>query len=192
MDRSQEDNGNSVTMNSDDSSGSNVPEWAPRGGFLKHDLHYIPDLFLPTNSGIKEDHGMNRFQEDIGNSEITNTDDLSSSDVPELVPRSAFQKHDLHYIPDLIFPPIPIYFFLPINQHQGMHRFQEDNGNSEMTNRDDSSSSNVPELVPRSGFQKHYLHYIPDLIFPPTPNTFRCQKHDLHYIPDCFFQPIPE
>ena len=107
MDRFQGDNGNSLTMNSDDSSGSNVPEWGPRGGFQNHDLHCIPDLFLPTDSGVNQDHGMIRIQEDIGNSETTNTDYSSRSDVPELFPPSAFQKHDLHYIPDLIFPPIP-------------------------------------------------------------------------------------
>ena len=107
MDRFQEDNGNSVTMNSDDSSGSNVPELGPRGGFQKHDLRCIPDLFLPTDSGVNQDHLMNRIQEDIGNSETTNTDYSSRSNVPELIPRSTFQKHDLNYIPDLMFPPIP-------------------------------------------------------------------------------------
>ena len=111
-------------MYSDDSSGSDVPELVPRDG---------DSISVPTNSGVNQDHGMNRFQatnsddssgsdvpEDNGNSVTTNTDDSSGSDVPELGPRGGFQKHDLDYIPDL---------FLPTNSGVG--------------------SSDIPELVPR-------------------------------------------
>ena len=77
MNRFQEDNGNSITSNGDDSISFDILELVPLCGFQKRDLRYIPDFLFTTNSGVNQDHGTNPFQEDNVNSVTTRGDDSS-------------------------------------------------------------------------------------------------------------------
>ena len=141
--------------------------WFLVAGFRNMISFIFRFFFLPTNSGVNQDQGVNRFQDDNGNSvrsnnddsigsdvdpeyvadSTHNSDDSCGSDVPELVPRGGFQEHD--------------------------------NGNSVTSNTDDSIGSNVPELVPRGGVSILVFEhddwvdsspddYIPDLIIRTT------------------------
>ena len=119
----------------------------------------------------------------------SNSDDSRGSDVPEVVPRvgdsfSVFEHDDcVDSSPDDVSESLPaleaefdssllIGHNSRVNQERTTNRFQKDDPEyiaDSTHNSDDSCGSDVPELVPRGGFQEHDLFYIPFFFFLPIP-----------------------